>query len=213
METSDLWKRTLGQNNRDPRVQRLVVSLRSTREQAGHLTARIASALPGLTIHDISHLDALWDVADIIAGENFPLNPLEAYIFGCAVLLHDAGLCFEAFSGGQAAIRKTVRWRDARRRLASSGFVEDVDHEADFEALRSLHASQAERLAVSAWENEDRSTPVYIINDAELREHYGPLIGQIAASHTTGTSKRWLGISQSYDHLRHFSHPIGRWTP
>lgn len=183
METSDLWKRTLGQDDRDPRVEDLAVSLRNAREQAGHLTSRIASALPGLTIHDISHLDALWDVAHIIAGEDFPLNPLEAYVFGCAVLLHDAGLCFEAYSGGQAAIRQTVRWRDARQRLASTGLVEDVDHEADFEALRSLHAKQAERLAVSAWENEDGSAPVYIINDPKLREHYGPLIGQIAASH------------------------------
>ena len=183
METSDLWKRTLGQHDRDPRVQELVVSLRDAREQAGHLTSRIASALPGLTIHDISHLDALWDVAHIVAGDDFPLNPLEAYVFGCAVLLHDAGLCFEAYSGGQAAIRQTVRWRDARQRLASSGLVEDVDHEADFEALRSLHANQAQRLAVSAWENEDGSASVYIINDPKLREHYGPLIGQIAASH------------------------------
>ena len=183
METSDLWKRTLGQNDRDPRVQKLVASLRDAREQAGHLTSRIASALPGLTIHDISHLDALWDVAHIIAGDDFPLNPLEAYIFGCAVLLHDAGLCFEAYSGGQAAIRQTVRWRDARQRLASSGLVKDVDHEADFEALRSLHANQAEQLAVSVWENEDGSAPVYIINDPRLREHYGPLIGQVAASH------------------------------
>ena len=183
METSDLWKRTLGQHDRDPRVEELVVSLRDAREQAGHLTSRIASALPGLTIHDISHLDALWDVAHIVAGDDFPLNPLEAYVFGCAVLLHDAGLCFEAYSGGQAAIRQTVRWRDARQRLASSGLVEDVDHEADFEALRSLHANQAQRLAVSAWENEDGSASVYIINDPKLREHYGPLIGQIAASH------------------------------
>ncbi len=183
METSDLWKRTLGQNDRDRRVQKLVASLCDAREQAGQLTSRIASALPGLTIHDISHLDALWDVAGIIAGDDFPLNPLEAYVFGCAVLLHDAGLCFEAYSGGQAAVRQTVQWRDARQRLASSGLVEDIDHEADFEALRSLHANQAERLAVTAWNNEDGSAPVYILNDPELREHYGPLIGQIAASH------------------------------
>ena len=183
METSDLWKRTLGQHDQDSPGGDLVASLRDAREQAGDLTSRIASALPGLTIHDISHLDALWDVANIITGEDFPLNPLEAYVFGCAVLLHDAGLCFEAYSGGQAAIRQTVQWRDARQRLASSGLVDDVDHEADFEALRSLHAKQAERLAVTAWESEDGSAPVYIINNPKLREHYGTLIGQVAASH------------------------------
>ena len=182
METSTLFQRTLGNSGNDPSVQRLVVSLRNVRQQADQLTGRIATALPGLTIHDISHLDALWDVAEIIAGDEFGLNPLEAYVFGCAVLLHDAGLCFEAFSGGLAAVRETVQWRDAKRRMASSGHLEDVERDADFEALRSLHAAQAASLATSAWQHEDGSA-MYIIDDSELREHYGSLIGQIAASH------------------------------
>ena len=164
----------------DPSVQRLVVSLRDARQRAALLTSRIASALPGLTLHDISHLDALWDVADVIAGEEFALNPLEAYVFGCVVLLHDAGLCFEAFAGGRSAVRETVQWRDARQRLA--WWAEDPEREADFEALRSLHAMEAERLATRPWHAEDGTT-TYIIDDSELREHYGPLVGQIAASH------------------------------
>ena len=122
------------------------------------------------------------DVAGVIAGDEFPLNPLEAYVFGCAVLLHDAGLCFEAFAGGRAAVRETVQWRDARQRLASLELAGDADREADFAALRSLHAGQAARLGTSAWHAEDGST-VYIIDDPDLREHYGSLIGKIASSH------------------------------
>ena len=49
METSTLWKRTLGNADEDPSIQRLVVSLRDAQRQAAHLTDRIASALPGLT--------------------------------------------------------------------------------------------------------------------------------------------------------------------
>ena len=109
METSALWQRTLGNSGNDPSVQRLMVSLRDVRQRADHLTDRIASALPGLTIHDVSHLDALWDIAEIIAGDEFPLNPLESYVFGCAVFLHDAGLCFEAFSGGREAANGDIR--------------------------------------------------------------------------------------------------------
>ena len=182
METSALWQRTLGNSGNDPSVQRLMVSLRDVRQRADHLTDRIASALPGLTIHDVSHLDALWDIAEIIAGDEFPLNPLESYVFGCAVFLHDAGLCFEAFSGGREAVRKTVQWRDARQRMATSGRQDDADRDSDLEALRSLHAAQAAHLATSAWQDEDGLTE-YMIDDSELREHYGPLIGQIAASH------------------------------
>ena len=182
METSTLWKRTLGSSGNDRSVQRLVESLRNVRQRADHLTGRIACTLPGLTIHDVSHLDALWDVAETISGDEFSLNPLEAYVFGCAVFLHDAGLCFEAFSGGLAAVRETVQWRDTRQRMAASTPPEDANRDADFEALRSLHAAQAAHLATSAWRDKDGST-AYIIDDSELREHYGSLIGQIAASH------------------------------
>ena len=41
---------------------------------------------------------------------------------------------------------------------------------------------QAERLATRAWHAEDGNT-TYIIDDSELREHYGSLIGQVASSH------------------------------
>ena len=81
MEESTLWQRTLGSSGDDRSVQRLVVSLRDVRQRAGHLTRRVSSALSGLTIHDVSHLDALWDVAETIAGDEFPLNPVEAYVF------------------------------------------------------------------------------------------------------------------------------------
>ena len=154
METSALWSRCFGEEVENPNIQRLAVSLRDTRERIKLLTNRISSTLPGLTLHDISHLDALWEVADVIAGENFELNPLEAYVFGCAVLLHDACLCFEAYEGGQEAVRQTVEWQDIRQQLQSSTKLVDVDREADFLALRNLHAKQAGRLATYAWNDE-----------------------------------------------------------
>ncbi|MBA2593659.1 MAG: hypothetical protein M3495_02490 [Pseudomonadota bacterium] len=46
--------------------------------------------MPGLTVHDITHLDALWRVADQIAGPDYPINPAEAFVLGGAFLLHDA---------------------------------------------------------------------------------------------------------------------------
>jgi hypothetical protein len=35
----------------------------SIRERAAQLVSRIAVDFPGMTVHDISHLDALWDTA------------------------------------------------------------------------------------------------------------------------------------------------------
>ena len=183
METSELWRRGFREADTDPHIQRLVTSLRSVRANAQSLTSRIASSLPDLTIHDISHLDALWDVASIVVGRDFPLNPLEAYVFGSAVLLHDAGLSFDAYSGGRAALRRTTQWADSYGRLTrsvSQGL--DVRREADFEALRALHASQATTLAIQPWRDPQRGE-LYLIDDRDLRENYGHLIGEIASSH------------------------------
>ena len=183
-ETSELWRRAFrneGSNN--PRVQRLVSSLRSLRANAEALTSRIAGSLPDLTIHDISHLDALWDVVSIIAGPDFPLNPLEGYVFGSAVLVHDGGLSFDAYSGGRDALRSTMHWRDSYGRLARSATPGlDTFREADFEALRALHASQATTLATEPWRDEENGD-LYLIDDRPLRENYGHLIGEIASSH------------------------------
>ena len=92
------------------------------------------ASLSSLTMHDSSHLDGLWTVAGTIAGKDFLLNPLEGYLFGSAVLLHDAALCFEAYSGGRQAMLETVQWKDAyNRRKANQGVNIDA---VEFEALR-----------------------------------------------------------------------------
>ena len=183
MESSELWQSSFSDEGSNPDISRLATSLRGIRRNAEQLTSRIATSLPDLTLHDISHLDALWDVASIVAGPEFQLNPLEAYVFGASVLLHDAGLCFEAYSGGRDAIRASLQWRDAFGRLASNPTGgQDLELEADFEAVRKLHALQAERLAVEPWTTSDHEQ-LHIIEDRELRESYGRLIGEIASSH------------------------------
>ena len=182
VESSELWQRGFRDEGTNKNVSRLVTSLRLIRRNVKVLTSRIAASLPELTIHDISHLDALWEVADVVAGGDFPLNPIEAYVFGAAVLLHDAGLCFEAYSGGRPSLRETLEWRDAYGRLShTSSERGNLVQEADFEALRALHASQAAQLAIKPW--KDDQGELHIIDDRELRENYGQLIGDLASSH------------------------------
>ncbi len=115
-ETTGLWMRSLGmEGSSETRTQldRLRVAYRTFRGRASQLTARISHALPDLTIHDVTHLDALWETADLIAGQEYPFNPLEGFVFGGAVLIHDAALCFEAYDGGANGLRRSLEWRDA----------------------------------------------------------------------------------------------------
>ena len=115
-ENTSIWKNTLATQPEDQystERDELRSAYLNFRINIKHLVSRISVDLPDLTIHDISHLDALWDTASLIAGENFQLTPLEGFIFGGAVLLHDAGLCFEAYENGHEGIRNTIQWRDA----------------------------------------------------------------------------------------------------
>lgn len=182
-----LWLRTLDDVNDDMYKEKrdeLRTAFIKFRENATHLVAQISAVLPGLTQHDISHLDALWEVADLICGENYPINPLEAFVFGGAVLLHDSALCFEAFDGGVDGIRKTDIWKDSYASISESmSDVKEAEKIADFSALRALHAHQAELLTEKNWLDPETNTPLYLLENNNLRKHLGKLIGQIAASH------------------------------
>jgi len=146
-------------------------------------------------------------MADLIAGPDFSLNPAEGYVLGGAILPHDAAMTVAAYPGGQADLEQTPEWADAvqvacRRHGQSpvstgdpSDLPEDVRGEALSDVLRRLHAKQAENLATTAWPATEKDAPgVFLIDDTELRKHYGRLIGLIAASHwwDVGELKRGL---------------------
>jgi Histidine kinase-, DNA gyrase B-, and HSP90-like ATPase len=172
----------------------------SIRERATHLVSRIAVDLPGMTVHDINHLDALWDTASAVAEGAVSVNPAEAFVLGASILLHDAAMSLAAYPGGMKEVRSTVAWKDAIARLAltskESGNEEfnieeppvEITQRVVPDVLRQLHAERAERLAEQAWHATD-GTAVYLIEDSELRQFYGPTIGQIAHSHWWSVQK------------------------
>lgn len=172
----------------------------SIRERAAQLVSRIAVDLPGMTVHDISHLDALWDAASSVAEGAVYVNPVEAFVLGASILLHDAAMSLAAYPGGLTEVRSTVAWKDAIARLAlsseesGSGKI-DVENPPNAvvqrivpDVLRRLHAEHAEELAEQEWCMADGSQ-IYLVEDSELRRFYGPTIGQIAHSHWWSVQK------------------------
>lgn len=172
----------------------------SIRERAAQLVSRIAVDLPGMTVHDISHLDALWDTASSVAEGAVNVNPAEAFVLGASILLHDAAMSLAAYPGGLAEVRTTISWKDAVARLAlaseeSGGESFNIENPPNEivrrivpDVLRHLHAERAEELAEQAWHAADGSQ-VYLIENSELRRFYGPTIGQIAHSHWWSVQK------------------------
>lgn len=111
-----LWQRTLGPNTShqssilESQREILRQALDSFRKRVELLIQSLGAELPGLTVHDITHLDALWRVADQIAGPAYPMNPAEAFVLGGAILLHDAAHVAAAYPDGVSSIKQTIQW-------------------------------------------------------------------------------------------------------
>jgi hypothetical protein len=195
---SHLWESTLAPRSSDKySVQRakLNAAYESMRDNASQLVALIRRDCPGLTVHDVSHLDALWEMADLIAGEGFVLTPAEAFVFGASILIHDSAMTVAAYPGRLAEIMKTTDWADTLfaafrqnyNRVPTTNEISSPPKEIEstvlFAVLRALHAKQTETLATIAWKVPSTGNTVVLMEDLGLREAYGRAIGRIAHSH------------------------------
>ena len=191
--TSQLWKDALGpggsgDENSGAR-DALRASMAQVRRDADELATRIAVDLPEFTVHDGSHLDALWPLMDLIGPPDLSLTPTEAWTLGVAVVLHDLGLAVAAYPGGRGELRQTFGWPDARAaalraRLGRSPTQEELevndpelDLAADATVLRQRHAERARELLDARWDGEP------LLVDATLRDALGGTAGMIASSH------------------------------
>ncbi|MBP5689068.1 MAG: ATP-binding protein, partial [Muribaculaceae bacterium] len=178
-QDTSLWKRTLGLN--DKNVEPLRESYLRARENAEYLLGKIRQDFPNLTVHDITHVDSLWNVANTIIGENYPINPLEGYILGIAFLIHDAALSYDSV-GGIDKLRDTIEWKDAYADGSGEKDEEEFKKECDFAAIRALHAKYAENIPTQTYKR-DNGTTFFIIENDDYRTYFGNRIGKIAASH------------------------------
>lgn len=175
------------------------ISLINMREKASMLVSQISSAIPGLTVHDISHLDALWEMASLISEGAITMTPAEAFVFGASIFLHDSAMSLSAYPNGIEDIKDTLEWKDTVASLLSNDghdFNNNLinnppQHIFDTalpEVLRQLHAKQAEVIATQGWLTPEGET-IYLIEDAGLRHFYGESIGKIAHSHWWSVTK------------------------
>jgi hypothetical protein len=183
-----LWRRTLGPSPDAFDAQRAILrqALDSFRERVSQLISTLGAELPMLTVHDVSHLDALWRVGDEIAGPDYPVNSAEAFVFGGAILLHDAAHVLAAYPEGVESIKRATLWQDfvAQEHAGEAPPKGSGEEKAlVFQVLRHLHAARAAELPSTRWRIPASDEHVYLLEEFRLRNHYGSLIGQIASSH------------------------------
>jgi hypothetical protein len=213
-ERSTLWRAAFSKTKNDPDErdrQALAEAYRQLRERAGDLVGEIHAVLPQLTVHDLTHADALWDVASEICGPKYTLNPLEAFVLGAGFLLHDAGMALAAYRGGLSELKNSPEYRDAVVAAWKKNGVDDpttdqrispddaIDNEAIFQVLRVRHASQAKVLVTALWTQPATGRTMALVQNDDLLESYGELIGNISASHHWPVTEvaRFFGDSTS----------------
>lgn len=190
-ENTSLWQSSLATQMGDDyekERERFRTSYESFRTKAGMLANEINRDLPDFTVHDITHLDALWEMASIICGPDYKLNPAEAYVLGGAFLIHDLGMGLAAYPDGIDQLKNTVLWGDSYsyyEKHNNGETHEQLEVKVKELVLRELHAKHAAKLAKISWGSG--ADAQYLIDDAEIREAYGEVIGLIAHSHWLNT--------------------------
>lgn len=186
-EETNIWLKTLGADNVDTKntaqLERLRSAYRTFWERAIVLSREIQRDVPNLTLHDESHFSALWSRADQIAGPSLTLSPLEVFVLGGAILLHDNANSLAAFDGGLAALKTTPEWKDALAEWANKNdspideslLSPEASSSILFEVLRGLHAERAQTLAGLSFEVGGNT--FRLIEDDQLRTHVGEIMG------------------------------------
>ena len=167
-EDTGIWLRSLGDvsdSKYGAQRERLRAAYRVFWANAVVLSREIQRDVPNLTLHDKAHFDALWSAADQIAGPELTLTPVEAFVLGGAILLHDNANSLAAFTGGLEALRQTPEWQDALvewtdnsdTKLDLGALSPEVLSAVLFDVLRSLHAERALTLAGLSFKNGERT--------------------------------------------------------
>jgi hypothetical protein len=184
-QETKLWKKAFDESRADsgPDEQKFFqTQYQLLRDKASMLVASIEADIPGLTVHDVTHLDALWDMASLLAGKSVDLNPTEAFVFGASILLHDAGMSLAAYPNRVADLRSTTIWKDLAALPGDKGGNQLDEKELISLVLRKLHAQKAGDLPTQPF-FLDNGEKLFLIDEVDLRRFYGRSIGLLAFSH------------------------------
>jgi hypothetical protein len=182
-EHTSLWKSAFSQTkakdaDREKREE-LRHAFLSFRRRAEQLANEIHRDLPNFTVHDITHIDALWETASLIAGAGLHMTPTEGFVFGGALLVHDLAMTLASYPTGIAELMARSEWGDTVSSLLQKKFgrIPSCDElkcpgpETEAVAMRILlrlfHAEQAEKLPTIGWTVE--RTTFYLIDNPEIR--------------------------------------------
>jgi len=192
---TSLWKSSFKEEGEQ--CNRLIVAFDTFRERSELLANEIIRDQPNFTVHDITHIDALWKMGSLIVGDDFEMTPTEGFVLGSAFLVHDIAMSLSAYPKGISELKNLPQWKDTIYAIlkrkngcdysdVNIAYVSpEIEEEAKRILLRELHAIKAKELWNERW--SINGSDYYLIDNPELRESFGSTIGEIAASHWWST--------------------------
>ena len=115
-------------------------------------------------------------------------------MLGACFLVHDLGMGLAAYPEGLDSLKSHRLWFGMLRNFIKQSMGTAPTEEqllnpptealrrTQFELLRLLHAERAEKLAYTSWK-DGKGDQFYLIDEMDLRQSLGHLIGQISHSH------------------------------
>lgn len=205
-ESTSTWKNSFEPRDDDEHEaarEHLRTAYMRFRQRVEPVANDIAISMPGYTDHSLQHCDSLWQVSDVVAGSDYPLTPIEAFVLGGSFLVHDLGMGLSAADeGGFPAIVQSRDFRDLLYTMFPNN-AEDLQKQAAEDAernctwdgissraikdvltiyLRLNHAAQGERVLTRQWTMSNGES-FYLLEDTQLRNWFGEWIGRVARSH------------------------------
>lgn len=165
----------------------LISCLASTRKKVEAIAASISRSVPSFTDHSIRHMDAMWEIADIIITEDeySKLTVGEGFILAMSFYLHDIGMALASSEDGLEAIFQSKPYKSFMLRTPENQRDDNGSVSAGINyAVRQLHADAAIDYSINKISNDE-----YIIESKDIRDQWGSMIGKIAASHNWSLSK------------------------
>ena len=160
-----------------------ISTIESLRGIAEALGGQIERLIPEYTDHSVRHMDALWSITDTIltADETRRCTLEELFLLCCTFYVHDLGMAIAATHEGIERLRSTPEYKVALDPAPDADPTAKARSEllAIRIAARSLHAEMAQTLMLEPIPGFQR----YLIEDTGMREKWGQLVGEIAASH------------------------------
>jgi len=191
-EETRLWRVSLAEQPEDRHQQeraRLRSAYYAFRERAAILAAEIPQDLREYTVHDATHLDALWELADLIGGPDISLTPTEGFVLGGSFLSASRSRHgSRCLARRMADLTKEQSWTDILATSISEiigrpALPADLDNPPDKAVerakqimLRERHASHAADLGMISWTAARTGNRYHLIEDEGLRTTYGSLI-------------------------------------